>query len=205
MADRYLEQILPHQPTGSIQLIGWSMGGLIAMEIARRMLQANIQVEPLILLDTHLSLSDPSLQEITEESILKLIAPKVGIALRDIRHLPIDRQWDNVLQASQEMLGVDPSDTGVEEIRALAKMCKAHLLAIGNYVPQSVDLEAIMLKASKPWRVSDPRWRTLTKGFRSITVHGTHYSMLAQPDVEEVARKIETLLASRVVHYQAER
>ncbi len=194
MAVSYAAQIHARQPEGPIQMIGWSMGGLISIEIARNLQERQREVLPLIMLDTHLSLRDPALEEITEESILKQIAPRVGLSLKDLRKMPIEQQWDQVLKASQELMGDSGADTGVEEIRRLAVMCKAHLLALGRYKNQPIDLDVYMFQAAKPWRLSDPRWKGLCTKFTCKTVPGTHYSMLAQPDVAKVASAIADTL-----------
>ncbi|MDJ1497903.1 amino acid adenylation domain-containing protein [Cytophagaceae bacterium DM2B3-1] len=53
MADHYLKLILEQQPEGSYQLAGYSIGGLIAYEIAVRLRKMGKEVPTLILFDTY--------------------------------------------------------------------------------------------------------------------------------------------------------
>jgi thioesterase domain-containing protein len=196
MADLYCRALRQKQSHGPYRLLGWSMGGLLAMEIGRRLIEQGEAVEPLLLLDTHLSLKDRSLQAVTEESVLRQIAPRLGIPLRALRRLPIEAQWDTILRTSQELIRSPQGDNGEEEIRRLATVCKAHLQAMAenklNYFPGQI----ILLQAARPWRRIDPRWRSLCDAFTSQTVAGSHYSMMAPPDVAQLAAAIDRALSA---------
>jgi amino acid adenylation domain-containing protein len=196
MADLYCRALRQKQSHGPYRLLGWSMGGLLAMEIGRRLIEQGEAVEPLLLLDTHLSLKDRSLQAVTEESVLRQIAPRLGIPLRALRRLPIEAQWDTILRTSQELIRSPQGDNGEEEIRRLATVCKAHLQAMAenklNYFPGQI----ILLQAARPWRRIDPRWRSLCDAFTSQTVAGSHYSMMAPPDVAQLAAAIDHALSA---------
>jgi thioesterase domain-containing protein/acyl carrier protein len=199
MARYYARQIITRQPSGPVQVVGWSMGGLIAMEIARELQSHGRCAHDLIMLDTHLSLADRSLEEVTEESVIKQIAPRVGLSIKNLRRLTIEQQWEHVLEASQQYTGSKHSDGNADEIRRLAEMCKSHLIAIGRYQPKRIEKKIFMLQAARPWRLADPRWRLLCTGFASETVAGSHYSMLASPDVQQVCRAIEKILESNCI------
>jgi amino acid adenylation domain-containing protein len=57
-ADDYTRRIRAAQPDGPYRLAGWSMGGVIAFEIARRLEQAGAQVSLLTLLDAPYAIPD---------------------------------------------------------------------------------------------------------------------------------------------------
>ena len=52
LANRYAEQIKANQPTGHILLAGWSFGGIVATEVAKLLLEQNIEVSWLGLIDS---------------------------------------------------------------------------------------------------------------------------------------------------------
>jgi thioesterase domain-containing protein len=51
MADRYADVIRTHQPEGTYRLVGWSMGGVLAYETARRLEAAGARVALVALID----------------------------------------------------------------------------------------------------------------------------------------------------------
>ena len=53
LAARYLEQIIRVAPEGPVHLLGWSLGGVIAHEMARQLVASGRTVASLILLDAH--------------------------------------------------------------------------------------------------------------------------------------------------------
>jgi surfactin synthase thioesterase subunit len=53
MAARYLEAVCSVQPEGPYQLGGWSMGGLVAFEMAQQLRNRGENISLLALLDTH--------------------------------------------------------------------------------------------------------------------------------------------------------
>ncbi|HEY1917768.1 MAG TPA: amino acid adenylation domain-containing protein [Streptosporangiaceae bacterium] len=58
LADDYSARLLAAQPDGPYRLAGWSMGGVIAFEVARRLEQAGHQVASLVLLDAPFAMPD---------------------------------------------------------------------------------------------------------------------------------------------------
>jgi amino acid adenylation domain-containing protein len=58
LAEDYSERLLAVQPDGPYRLAGWSMGGVIAFEVARRLERAGHQVASLVLLDAPFAMPD---------------------------------------------------------------------------------------------------------------------------------------------------
>jgi thioesterase domain-containing protein len=139
-------------------------------------------------------LKDRSLEEVTEESVIKQIAPRIGLSMKSLRTLSIEQQWDQVLQVTQDIAGTAGNSASAEEINRLAVSCKAHLMAIGRYQPERIDLDFVMINAARPWRLTDPRWSKLARKFKQKSTPGSHYSMLTIPDVTTLARTIESIL-----------
>src|ERR1700722_1968101 len=80
MAADYIMQIRSVQPHGPYALAGFSMGGLIAFEIAQQLLQCGERVEMLALLDTQLDE-----QCLTLQDWLLHQAVRAGLELHEIR------------------------------------------------------------------------------------------------------------------------
>ena len=80
MAVDYIEQIRSVQPHGPYALAGFSIGGLIALEIAQQLLQCGEKVELVALLDTQLDE-----QCLTFQDWLSHQRCRVALELREIR------------------------------------------------------------------------------------------------------------------------
>ena len=63
MAASYVGEIRGAQTHGPYLLMGWSLGGLIALEVAQQLVSAGQEVTRVVLLDTYLSLTDVDLQD----------------------------------------------------------------------------------------------------------------------------------------------
>ena len=66
LADRYLAEIRAARPDGPYLLLGWSMGGVVAFELAHRLVAAGSVVARLLLVDSFLAEQLPPYQETTE-------------------------------------------------------------------------------------------------------------------------------------------
>jgi nonribosomal peptide synthetase DhbF len=97
MAADYVRQIRHAQPAGPYQLLGWSVGGLVAQEMAVQLRQAGEPVELLALLDSYpMDSLDP------DEHV------PVGVLLDDLRFAPGPGDCDDR----------DDLDVAVERVRA---------------------------------------------------------------------------------------
>ncbi len=188
MADRYTEAIRSVQAAGPYLLSGWSMGGLIALEVANCLIRSGESVASLIMLDTHLSVAERALQDVTDESIMRQIAPRIGVSLDSLKRLALSEQW-NVVQEQVQRSGIDS-----QELELLARVCQAHLAALAGYAPRSFEGQAFLLRAGRPVGRLDRRWQQLCPNLRVERVQGSHYSMLAQPDVVPLAKRLSEIL-----------
>ncbi|UHA73197.1 non-ribosomal peptide synthetase [Paenibacillus sp. 481] len=85
LADDYAARLLD---TGhrKMQLIGYCLGGLIAVEVARRLLEKGIQVEDLVLIDSH-----PVLYHIEDDLVIEtLFVPNLNISLEQAGFSGVD-------------------------------------------------------------------------------------------------------------------
>ncbi|ETT28642.1 Phenylalanine racemase (ATP-hydrolyzing), partial [Rhodococcus rhodochrous ATCC 21198] len=74
-AARYLDRIRTVQPEGPYHLLGWSLGGTIAHEMAVQLHQAGQQVASLILLDTLTPDTLPDVAALPDEPVVELEVP----------------------------------------------------------------------------------------------------------------------------------
>jgi thioesterase domain-containing protein/acyl carrier protein len=188
MADFYLREIRQVQPRGPYLLAGWSMGGLIALEVAQRLIAAGDNVDLVAMLDTYISAEEVSPQDMSENSLMCWLAPHLDIPLAELQQLPADQQWEWI--ARQAKLG---NGIGAAEIRRLADVCRAHVAAFEAHAPRVYPGRVLLLRAEASDE-PDRRWHALCPRLRVESVAGNHYSMLRKPQVQILTDRLGACL-----------
>lgn len=192
MATFYLREIQDLQPEGPYLLCGWSMGGLIALEMAHQLAADGRQTALVAMLDSYLSVADYDKLDLDERSVIRWIAPHIGLSVADLKKLPVDAQWEQIAEKANLAQGI-----GVAEIRRLAAVCKAHLAAAARYSPRPYAGRAVLFRAGNAWGSVDHRWRSLCPRLQTEAVPGDHYSMLRRPNVDALAERLGRHLDAR--------
>ncbi|HEY0606847.1 MAG TPA: amino acid adenylation domain-containing protein, partial [Herpetosiphonaceae bacterium] len=205
MAAEYVAAIRAVQPEGLYLLGGWSLGGLVAFEMARQLQQQGQRVERLVLIDS--SPPPPQSEPIDEEELLVRFARDLGglfgkllpITADELRSQAPDMRLDYVLdQARQHSLV--PPDVDLEQMRRLAALFQANQRAAQTYTPQPIAQPVILLEADdSPGAGARPDladlWQPLTAGVEAYQVPGNHYTLLHAPQVQTVAERLKHSLS----------
>ncbi len=196
MAELYLGELLALQPQGPYRLGGWSMGGLIAYEMAGRLVRQGRTVEMLALLDTHLPSAarlDPGDEAAWVAGFAQDLAGTLG------RSLPVSalslRTEDplSVLFARLCEAGLVPASLGLDEIRELYGIFRANAAALAAYQPAPYPGRIFLVQAggssAVPRRDLAGAWAPLTGGgIENLTLAAGHYEILKGPAVTQVVR-----------------
>jgi acetoacetyl-CoA synthetase len=155
MAEFHLKAIRQLQPHGPYFLIGYSFGGLVSLEIARRLSTAGEPIELLALLDSY--------------------------PYR--RYLPLPQRLRLLVRLAKLRLALILRATGTEgeATPQLQRVKYAQLLAWRNYRPRFYDGKINFVKATiDSFLPDDPvaAWTSLVKEIRVETVPGDHLAML---------------------------
>jgi thioesterase domain-containing protein/acyl carrier protein len=191
MAAFYLQEIQSVQPHGPYRLAGWSMGGLIALEMAQQLAARGERVALLAMFDTQLSIVHYQKLATDEQSVVRWVAPLVNLSASELKKLPLDQQWEQIAEKANLAGGI-----GVPEIRRLAEVCKAHLAACASYRPQPYQGPVVLFPANQGR--AGRRWKSLFPHLRVEPVPGNHYSMLRKPAVEVLIERLGRYLADEV-------
>lgn len=211
MAAHYIDAMRAIQPEGPYLLGGWSMGGIVAFEMAQQLHQQCQEVALLALLDSRLPVDTPELDDATLLSwFVRDLGGRFGKTLavseREIRQLARDEQLHYVWEQAR-MIDVVPADVGLMQIHRLLQVFTANTQAMLSYQPQVYPHRVTLIRPSEVFSedfkdiVGDPAysWGKLTSESIEIhTVPGNHYTMLAKPHVYAVAEQLRSCLA-RVV------
>ncbi len=209
LADDYTGRIRAAQPDGPYRLAGWSMGGVIAFEVARRLEQAGEQVSQLVLLDA--PYAQPRGEELTEAQLAGLfladVTASMGLDTAGARPDPgtatVAEQLDWLAGQVGEDDGDEPDPAGradlVRQLGQRLELFSAHARVLAGYAPadQAVRAATLIVSAdsSPNARFADDWPRALAGAVATRRMASDHYALLRPPVVTEVA--------TAVLHWQA--
>jgi thioesterase domain-containing protein len=185
MAARYLRELRAVRPTGPYQLGGWSMGGLIAFEMARRLEATGERVAPLLLFDCPAppSLFRETIPEWPLGAYLQELADSSGRSIpmteEELLALAADPRRDELAIDVAREHGVVPRTITSEQLAHRVATYAANLKAVFAYRPKGpIDVNVLSFRgAQSPF---PDGWAQWTRGeVMKIEVPGDHYTMLA--------------------------
>jgi amino acid adenylation domain-containing protein len=204
MAARYVAALREIQPHGPYHLAGWSVGGVIAFEMARQLESQGHMVALLALLDSQADqYFDPAQRPALDDA--RVLAEfleemggssgrRFGESIHELAALEPDARFERLVDEARRCQIV-PADVELTHIRQRLAVFQANLRALEQYTPQMGRQRLTLLRAmGESYPVDrDPSlgWAALTSGgIEIIDVPGTHYSMIAPPHVTELAEQL---------------
>ena len=219
MAAHYLEELRGVQPEGPYFIGGWSMGGVVAFEMARRLQAEGQQVSMLALLDSVVPDAGHKLFEKLAASVrtngrrasrqrkeearllftfaqdMGLSPEQLGLSHDDLHTVEPEEQLAYVLERARQAR-VLPADIELSVIKQLYDVFKNNSRALANYVPQKYAGAALLLKAQERLtREADPAhgWGEFIEQLEVQSIPGNHFTIVREPHVR--------VLAERLRHY----
>ncbi|ARV60164.1 hypothetical protein BZZ01_17380 [Nostocales cyanobacterium HT-58-2] len=209
MASHYITALRAVQPEGPYCLGSWSMGSLIAFEMATQLQKQDHQVALLSLLDCPapvFSNKPVGIEENVDTIALANFAMDIAgnasnslVELYDqLRQLEPDKQLNYVLEQLQ-IANLIPANLAQEQFRPFYKVYKSNFLASRSYVPQVYPNRIILLRASEEnsGYLNDSSWgwsQLSSEPIETVVVPGNHYTMLTKPHVQMLAERLTTYL-----------
>ena len=203
-------QVIRQQTKGPYYLIGWSMGGVIALTIAHKLLNQGEKVAFLGLVDAHLfaentvtSNYDP-LQE-----FLPLLGDKLTQALtrcdeveqqrlrQSLMNLTSSDRLNKILAWGQAR-GWLAQNFSFKVLQQQLALMKIHQQLLSNYIPPTIKTKLHLWCAEdKIIDVEPTDWQSYTTGgtYQKVLL-GNHFSLLDSPQVEMLAQDLQTCLRS---------
>lgn len=190
LCDTYLPQLLELQPRGPYRFIGWSFGGVVALELAQRLTAAGETVDLIAMIDTLV----PGLQragrlrayvELARGGDVLGVVRKLAqtVQVRLMLHLA-RRKGRRAAEQGGQLNAVDRNTwltIKVDEI-------------VERYRAQPYDGRVVFFAAQNThaWRTTEP-WRRLLPNLEVVAVEGTHEGadgLLSGSRAELIAREV---------------
>jgi acetoacetyl-CoA synthetase len=167
MADFYLHGIRRLQPNGTYILAGYSLGGLVALEMARTLLDAGNDVPLIMMIDSY-----PDSSFLSRQQRLALLAQKAKIRVANFGRVP---------RSEIRLGGLASRDAISMFAPAFGRVRESAFLALRRYKPRFYPGTVKFIRAAEITDFpSDPSavWADLVGGFDVETVPGDHLGML---------------------------
>jgi len=184
MADAHLPCIQTLQRHGPYSLLGYSSGGAVVVEIARRLINAGESVDFVGLIDTHSAWACLRWYE--------RLAQAIRLPLRWPRALTVDLAL--TLRNFKQRLGIEP--TLIAQNRRAVRVIRASRRALKSYRPEPYPGALVYFKASIPSALQFDAtllWSRLTRNLLVHRLPGHHYELLNNR-VVELARLVTASL-----------
>jgi amino acid adenylation domain-containing protein len=205
MAALYNREIRSVQPVGPYLLSGWSMGGLVAWEMAQQLIKEGEAIGLLALIDTKPPSKYREADDRSDEmSMLAGFASDMSrLVGKDPRPLaeqfsqaaPQD-QW-NMVQETLTSYGVLAPKTAHAEMTALLNVFTRNALAMNNYFLHPTDQSVVFFRASETSERLSKSWTTWAGGgIQFHSVPGDHFTMLRRPNVHIIAEVLQRQMSA---------
>ncbi|WP_030644625.1 MULTISPECIES: non-ribosomal peptide synthetase [Streptomyces] len=198
IAERYLSEIAGTGHEGPLLLGGWSFGGVVAFEMARRVERAGGRVGALVLLDSPVP---GSADLVGDEDVLSRFGADAGLASHELDALD-DNEIIAALVRHSHQDGRLPDRIESTAVRRMVEVARANGVAAERYRPEAVitaDVHLLTVSEDHPTlktpRVDPDAWRTLTRGrISTVPVPGNHHDMVHPPHARELAQRITDIV-----------
>ena len=206
IAAQYISQILNKHNNEEYILMGWSLGAVIAYEMAQQLKTHNRTVSKLILIDP----ANPKENKLTSHTYENFIfdAGKMldiidsSYSIKEIQSLELEEQINAVARLMQQQ-SIDFSSGEIDNIKKyltrLANVYKNNINALHNYQPIKYTEGIHLFYASSPKLVSEQQvsleeWKNLCPNLNLVQVEGNHYSILEEPFVKALVAKVQQII-----------
>jgi thioesterase domain-containing protein len=200
MAAEYVAAVRSLQPEGPYYLGGWSMGGIVALEMAQQLLAQGQQIALLALLDTTIP-QNAANQPYAEEADQSAREYGLDLTLEELDRLGPDEQlpylWNHV-----QKLGLVDDDTPLPLVQQilddLKRLFHAHIKLANDYaVRPYLGRITLFRPIDSPVPVEIARDRNWGRLAAAVDVHfvpGHHHSMVKEPHVQVLAEQLRLCL-----------
>jgi amino acid adenylation domain-containing protein len=200
MAAEYVAALRTLQPSGPYHLGGWSMGGIVAYEMAQQLLEQGQTVGTLALLDTTIPYNEANAAyaEDAEQSAREY---GLDLTLEELDKLGPDEQLPYLWQHVQR-LGLVDSQTPLPLVQQilddLKRLFHAHIQLGSEYVLRPYRGKITLFRPlESPVVVDTPKDRNWSKLADAVEVHfvpGHHHTMVKEPHVQTLAQQLKLCL-----------
>jgi thioesterase domain-containing protein len=202
MAALYVEELRRIQPRGPYLLGGWSMGGLIAFEMARILAREGDTPDLVALIDTLPPVQTAeSPGPLREEELMvsfvtdlaRALGHEVRISPEDLRPLTTQKRLSHLVKLGRAA-GLMTEDIGLAQIASLFATFARNFRASRLYKPGPYPGDLVLWYSEQTLSLTSPSllpaWNRLARNVETRVLAGDHYTVLLRPQVESLASEL---------------
>ncbi|MGB8690927.1 MAG: amino acid adenylation domain-containing protein [Microcoleus sp.] len=194
MSSYYIQAIQTVQAHGPYLLMGWSLGGIVAFEMAQQLSRQGEQIAFLASVDANPLFTTSELENNDAVVMVWMLGEALEPCLEEIKQLEPQEQLIYVLeQAKQKNLVSE--DVELTQIQHLLEINKLNIQALENYQPQSYLGSMIVIQASETNTDLGSVWNELVEKVDAYMIPGNHYNLVRNPQVQRLAQIFQKYLA----------
>ncbi|MBN1209743.1 MAG: amino acid adenylation domain-containing protein [Myxococcaceae bacterium] len=196
LAREYVRHVIAVQPDGPVHLAGWSLGGVLAFEMARQLEAQGRKVAALVAIDAMLEPDTEVTAEWEALELAALVAAELGLREEQAQALLAEGGLARLARHGAEALG----GVGPEQLQHVLEELRRNLGALRRYRPGPYLGRMLLLAASErggsleatPQAIWSP-W--VLGGLECRPLAGDHYQLMREPHVGAVAEAVQQVLA----------
>ena len=203
LAAIYLDAILATQPDGPYRLAGWSMGGLISIEVARQLRALGREVAPVLMVDSYLAA--PSAQSLAQlplgvfaaEFAANIAASDGRSARRPAEELAAVPEPELLAAVRDWLIDAGLINDSVPESVVAQRLAvfRANGLALRAYRGGPYEGDVVLVKAERT--EADPGcWAEAGVRPRVTVLPGDHFSVVRPPTTTDLAALVRDAFSS---------
>ncbi|UAA37421.1 amino acid adenylation domain-containing protein [Paraneptunicella aestuarii] len=203
LAEQYVMQLKIAQPQGPYHLVGYSLGGIIAYEMARQLNDNAELVASVSLIDSTLfANAEPGVD--SDMEVLAVMMVEMGIKETElwkaIHHIYQSDSEDKITQSlalllqSGQQQGSLPASLSLDELQQRFLIYRSNRDAFSAYQAAPYDSKVNLLIAKdSPISLEERGWQEFTQ-VNTETADGDHFSILNAPNVERVSQWLREIV-----------
>jgi thioesterase domain-containing protein/acyl carrier protein len=214
MAQHHLQRVLEIQERGPFFLVGWSAGGLVALDMARQLMERNHAVGLLSLIDTFPPFATGKWRGYDVErtewlDFLRIMEIPLDAKIASKRHpfwrLTQTEKQKTILDLARAHNAL-PRGLTAEEFATMVKIFQANLQALQRYDARHFDGRLVLFQAKdvRQQRALSLAFRYWDEhaaaGCELIPVPGDHMSIMGPPAIAVIAERIRRAIHEKVQH-----
>ncbi|MBN9549741.1 MAG: amino acid adenylation domain-containing protein [Alphaproteobacteria bacterium] len=199
MAERYIDEIRSIQPDGPYHLLGWSLGGLVMQEMARRLAAQGETLGLAAMIDSAVprcraadGAAGPFRRFVAD------LAASANLSL-DPWQEELDKLSDEEriawLARQLERLGMPSGDAA---LKAVHSVFQAGAKALDAHRPRSTDAVVLLFAAGRRADLvpMQEEWRDLLSGIGIFETDADHYTIMRPPAIDAIATRIAGIMST---------
>ncbi len=199
IAQKYFEELIKHNPSGPFALGGYSIGGFIALEVARKLLQNGREVKLLAIFDTDAdNCREMEPWYVITPKIIKRYFPRFMGGKKSLMDQVLYKFSENKIKVNKKIGLKEQAETDAY-YAMLDRLTKQYFDALHHHKIEPVNFDIHLFKADFNDHYNTDEvylgWpKYTTKKVKRYLVPGNHLSMMLPPNVQELGRVVQQVL-----------